>query len=202
LRTFVLLGLALATLLTTFGTTTSAAELTLDSPDTTLPIDLKASFSELDRRNNRLVFRDLRITQGALEIEAKEASANPADFDNSVWVFTGDVRLKNGATEATCDRAELTFRTNQLRRAALSGSPATFTQSATNGKPATTGRSRTLEYDLESQIIQLVADAFLSDGRNQIAGSRIRYDLAREVVSAGADAGGNVQMRITPEKKP
>ena len=37
----------------------------LTAPDATLPIELDADFSEFDRRNDRLVFRRLRIVQGA-----------------------------------------------------------------------------------------------------------------------------------------
>ena len=58
-----------------------------------LPIELDATWSELDRRNNRLVFRNLHITQGSLAISADEATADPADFENSTWVFTGNHRL-------------------------------------------------------------------------------------------------------------
>ena len=45
-----------------------------------LPIDLDAAFSELDRRNNRLIFRQLNIRQGALAIKADEATADPGGF--------------------------------------------------------------------------------------------------------------------------
>jgi lipopolysaccharide export system protein LptA len=175
--------------------------------DTALPIDLNAAFSELDRRNNRLMFRQLNITQGALAITADEASADPADFENSVWVFTGNVTIVNGGTKTTCDRAELTFRANRLRKAVLTGQPARFTQPGVGGAAATEGRGRVLEYDLDAATIQMVNDAFLSDGKSEISGSRIAYDLRREVVTAGGTAGGpagqqgQVRMRITPQKK-
>ncbi|MEQ1801203.1 MAG: lipopolysaccharide transport periplasmic protein LptA [Gammaproteobacteria bacterium] len=170
--------------------------------DTTLPIDLDAAFSELDRRNNRLIFRQLNIKQGALAIKADEATADPADFENSVWVFTGNVVIVNAGTTASCDRAELTFRDNQLRMARLTGKPARFSQAGTEGDPATEGRGELLEYDLEGATIQMANDAFLSDGKSEISGSRIAYDLRREVVTAGGTDGGQVRMRITPRQKP
>lgn len=170
--------------------------------DPTLPIDLDAAFSELDRRNNRLIFRQLKISQGALGIRADEATADPADFDNSVWVFTGNVNIVNAGTTASCDRAELTFRENRLRKAVLTGKPARFSQAGTDRGPPTEGRGGTLEYDLDAATIQMSGDAFLSDGKNEVAGSRIAYDLRREVVTAGGADGGQVRMRITPEQKP
>ena len=108
----------------------------LTPADPALPIDLDAAFSEFDRRNNRLIFRQLNITQGGLAIKADEATADPADFENSVWVFTGNVSIDNAGTKASCDRAELTFRDNQLRKAVLTGKPARFSQAGTGGNPA------------------------------------------------------------------
>jgi len=173
----------------------------LTPADPTLPIDLDAAFSELDRRNNRLIFRQLNIRQGALAIRADEATADPADFEDSVWVFTGNVRIENAGTRTSCDRAELTFRGNKLRKAVLTGKPARFSQAGTGDNPATTGHGELLEYDLDAATIQLATDAFLSDGKSEIAGNRIAYDLRREVVTAGGTEGGQVRMRITPQQK-
>ena len=169
--------------------------------DPALPIELNAAFSEFDRPNNRLIFRNLNIVQGALAIQADEATAAPADFENSVWIFTGNVTISNAGTTATCDRAELTFLRNRLRKAALSGQPAHFTQAETAGKSATEGRGKVLMYDLDAATIVMTNDAFLSDGQNEISGSRIAYDLKREVVTAGAGDSGQVHMRIVPPPK-
>lgn len=169
--------------------------------DATLPIELDAAFSELDRRSDRLLFRQLNIKQGALAIRADEATADPADFENSVWVFDGNVSIANAGTTASSDRAELTFRNNQLRKAVLTGQPARFSQAGADGNAPTEGRGGVLEYDLDAGTIQLVNEAFLSDGKNEISGSRIAYDLRREVVTAGGADGGQVRMRITPQGK-
>ena len=166
-----------------------------------LPIDLDAAFSEFDRRNNRLIFRQLKIKQGALEIKADEATAEPADFENSLWIFTGNVSINNADTKTDCDRAELSFRGNRLRKAVLTGKPAHFSQAGTGGNSPTEGRAQLLEYDLDATTIQLITDAFLSDGKSEISGSRIAYDLQREVVTAGGAQGDQVRMRITPPQK-
>jgi lipopolysaccharide export system protein LptA len=198
-------GLVAALLVSTSVTAADAPLLPpvpqLVAPDTTLPIDLDAAFSEFDRRNNRLIFRALNITQGTLAIKADEATADPADFANSVWVFTGNVRIRNADTRATGDRAELTFRDNQLRKALLTGQPARFSQAGAEGKPPTEGHGQLLEYDVDAATIELRNDAFLSDSRNEISGNRIAYDLRREVVTAGATDGGQVRMRITPQRE-
>jgi len=172
----------------------------LAAPDTTLPIDLDAEFSEFDRRNDRLIFRHLNIKQGTLSIKADEATADPADFANSVWVFVGNVSIRNAETRTSSDRAELTFRDNELRKAVLTGQPAKFSQTGAEGEPTTQGHAQLLEYDVGAATIELVNDAYLSDSKNEISGNRIAYDLRREVVTAGAAEGGQVRMRITPQK--
>ena len=174
----------------------------LAAPDAALPIDLDAGYSEFDRRNNRLVFRQLNIRQGALSITADEATADPADFENSTWVFTGNVSVVNGGTSTQCERAELTFRDNQLRIALLAGKPAEFSQAGGAGGKPTRGRGSRIQYDLDAGTIEITGDAWLSDGQSEISGTRIAYDLRREVVTAGGANGGKVRMRITPEPKP
>jgi lipopolysaccharide export system protein LptA len=169
--------------------------------DPALPIDVDATFSEFDRRNNRLIFRQLKITQGALTIKADEATADPADFEKSIWVFVGNVSIENGGTQASCDRAELTFLDNRLRKGSLTGQPARFSQAGIRGNPPTKGRSQLIEYDLDAATIQLTTDANLSDGRSELSGNKIAYDLRREVVTAGGNQDGQVRMRITPQQK-
>lgn len=173
---------------------------TLAPIDRTLPIDLRADFSEFDRRNDRLLFRGLQITQGPLSISADEAAANPADFENSTWTFTGNVVVSNGNTRATADHAVMTFRQNELRQATLSGKPARFTQERPGGAAPTEGHAENLDYDLGAGSIRMTTNAFLSDGTNEIAGNRIVYDLRREVVSAGEPGQGPVRMKIIPKK--
>jgi lipopolysaccharide export system protein LptA len=168
-------------------------------PDPALPIDLDADYSEFDRRNNRLVFRGLRVRQGALAISADAATADPADFVASRWVFTGNVLIRNAGTEVRCATADLAFRDNVLRTAVLRGSPAEFTQPRAGARLPTEGRADQLDYDPVAGLIRLRGNARLADGTNEITGDRIDYDLRREVVSAGAGSGGPVRMRIVPQ---
>jgi lipopolysaccharide transport protein LptA len=165
-----------------------------------LPIELDATWSELDRRNNRLVFRNLHITQGSLAISADEATADPADFEDSTWVFTGNVQVENAGLQAWCDSAEMTFSNNALLRTTLRGKPARFVQPRT-GSSSTEGRGELLEYDLGARAIQMSGNALLSDGSNEITGSNISYDLGREIVTASNNGTGQVRMKFTPRKK-
>lgn len=171
-----------------------------DPAERALPIELDAAYSELDRRNNRLVFKDLHITQGSLVISADEATADPADFEDSTWIFTGNVEIQNAGLKAWCDKAEMSFSNNTLIRTTLRGKPARFTQPRPGGD-STEGRGELLEYDLKARTIQMTSNALLSDGTNEITGSTITYDLGREVVKASNNGAGQVRMKITPRPK-
>lgn len=162
-----------------------------------LPIDLDATSSEFDRRNNRLVFRQMRITQGPLSIRADVAEATRLDFENSRWTFRGNVRIDNGGASVDCDEAELVFLGHELRTAALAGAPARFEQRRPGGK-RTEGRAGAMDYDVAGGRVSLSRDAWLSDGANEVSGDRLVYDLRREVVTADAGAGGPVRMKINP----
>jgi lipopolysaccharide export system protein LptA len=162
-----------------------------------LPIDLDATSSEFDRRNNRLVFRQMHITQGPLSIRADVAEATRLDFENSRWIFRGNVKIDNQGARVASDEAELVFLGHELRTAALTGTPVHFEQLRPGGK-RTEGRAGTMDYDVVAGRVSLSRNAWLSDGANEVSGERLTYDLRREVVTADSGSGGPVRMKINP----
>jgi lipopolysaccharide export system protein LptA len=165
-----------------------------------LPIDLDAQSSEFDRGSNRLVFHGMHITQGTLSIRADVAEATRLDFENSRWQFRGHVEIINQGAKAWCDTAELTFLGHQLRSALLHGAPARFEQQGLNGQ-RTEGRAGTMDYDVAGGMMRMSANAWISDGANEIAGERISYDLRRQYVTAEAGSAGPVRMKINPSQR-
>jgi lipopolysaccharide export system protein LptA len=164
----------------------------------TLPINLNAESSEFDRQNNTLFFRSLRITQGIFGIEADEATAAKLDFDNSLWVFTGNVVIESQDAKAYSDRAEVLFREHQVRNAVMQGTPVRFAQVSVETGKTTEGHSNVMEYDLDSGILRMSDDAWLSDGANEVSGNRISYDLISQYITADSDERGPVRMKINP----
>jgi len=178
-----------------------------DLPDAamlkSLPIDLDADSSEFDRKKNRLVFRGLQIRQGPLRIDADEATATRLDFENTRWEFSGNVRIENTGTTAWADHADILFQEHRIRNAAMTGQPVRFQQIAIakddDGTVTTTkGQANSLEYDIDTGIISMVQDAWLSDGSNEVSGDRISYDVIREIIIADADESGQIRMKIIP----
>lgn len=161
-----------------------------------LPIDVDAASSDFDYRNNTLLFREVIITQGAVQVRANEATATGLDFENSEWVFRGNVRIKVEGGSLNSDEARVSFVDNRIARAVISGSPASFEQKLENGEMAR-GRSATIEYDFDDSTVRLRRDAYLTDGRNDISGETLVYSIRDQRVLANAEEQNDERVHIT-----
>jgi len=172
--------------------------------DAQAPINLEAASTDFDYRNNTLLFRRVKVSQGELQVEAQEASATGLEFENSQWSFKGQVRITVPDGKLASDLATVAFRDNQISRAVVQGSPATFEQRLEDGRLAQ-GRAKSIEYDVRAGTVRLLGDAWLSDSRNEIRGATLVYDITNERVAANPDETdpGGVRITINPqEKKP
>ncbi len=190
-------NLLIITLITMLGTAI-AQEVPDISLMKTLPINLDAESSEFDRMKNKLHFRSLTIKQGLLSIKADEATATRLDFEDMRWEFTGTVIIENASTTARCDYADILFREHRISSVVMRGQPVTFQQLQIEEQQHTKGHANLMEYNVDSGIIKMTDDAWLSDGANEVSGNRISYDLIREYIIADADDDGQVRMRIIP----
>lgn len=161
-----------------------------------LPIDVDAASSDFDYKNNELLFREVTITQGDVQVRAQQANATGLDFENSEWVFRGDVRIKVEGGSLTSDEARVTFAQNRIARAVITGSPAAFEQTLENGDNAR-GRAGTIEYDFSDSTVRLREDAYLTDGHNDIRGETLVYSIADQRVLANAEEQGTERVHIT-----
>jgi len=169
------------------------------SPSTALPISLDAASSDFDYRNNLLVFRKVRISQGEVSVEADEATATGLEFENSEWRFTGSVRIRMQNGQLDSEAATVTFRGNQITRASITGKPASFEQRRVEQQVAR-GRAGAIDYDVSRGTIELTDMAWLSDGNNEITGQTLVYDMLKERVFAnpGEQDPGGVSITINP----
>ncbi len=170
-----------------------------------LPITLDAQSSDLDYRNNILVFRKVKITQGKLAVEADQARANGVNFDNSRWLFSGKVKITVEQGLLTSDEAEITFGDKLLTKAVINGSPAQFEQRREKTGQLARGRAESIIYDVKSGMVNLTKNAWLSDGQNEIRGESLKYNVDEQRVVANAAEQGSQRVRITitpPPAKP
>jgi lipopolysaccharide export system protein LptA len=170
--------------------------------DAQAPINLEAASSDFDYRNNTLLFRRVKITQGTLTVEAQEASATGLEFVNSQWTLKGQVRITVSDGKLTSDSATVSFKDNQIVHAQVRGGPATFEQRLEKGNQLAQGRAESIEYDVRNGTVQLAGQAWLSDGQNEIRGSKLIYDIGRQRVAAnpGETEPGGVRITINPKE--
>jgi len=184
---------------------TSALALAAVSPSATatrpasaqLPISLDAQSSEFDYQNNNLVFRKVRISQGSMSVAADQAQATGLDFDNSHWVFRGNVKITLDQGQLTSDEAQVSFAKKLLAQAVISGKPAQFEQHNSKTGRQAHGSAELIEYDVAKGVVVLSKDAFLSDGQNDIHGESLKYNILNQSVIADASDQGSGRVHIT-----
>jgi len=172
------------------------------NPRAALPISVEADSSDFDYKNGVLVFTRVRITQGDARVEADRATATGLEFENSRWRLEGSVRIRAEGGSLASDSATVRFVNNEIQNAAVTGSPATFSQQ--RGEQRAEGRAERIDYELDSGRVRLSGGAWLSDGSNEITGSTLVYSMREErvVAEAGEQGGQPVRITINPKSPP
>ncbi len=167
-------------------------------------ISLDAQSSELDYKNNNLVFRKVRISQGAMSVAADQAQATGLDFENSHWVFRGNVKITMEQGQLTSDEADITFAKKLLAKAIVNGNPAAFEQRIAKTGKLAQGHADTIDYDVAKGVVHLSKNAWMSDGDREIQGESLKYNvLAQTIIAEGSEQGSQrVHVVITPPAKP
>ncbi len=167
-------------------------------------ITLDAQSSELDLRNNNVEFRKVRIAQGNMTVSADQGQAarqaSGLDFDNSVWMFRGNVKITMEQGQLSADDAQINFVRKLLAKAVANGNPAEFEQRIEKTGKIAHGRANTIDYDASKGIVRLLKNAWLSDGQNEIRGESLKYNLlAQSIVAEAADQNSQrVHIIIAP----
>jgi lipopolysaccharide export system protein LptA len=164
--------------------------------------------AQLDYQRGQVVLRDVQITQGTTTIQADLAEASGLAFDDSKWTFSGNVRVHMLQGNLTADTATVKFVDSRVSAATVHGSPAVFAGEVGEGRQAARGHAQDIDYDVGSDEVRLNGEAWLSDGRNEINGARIVYNVVAQRVQAEGQAGsggrvsGTIQPRTTPTPAP
>jgi len=158
-------------------------------------IVLDAASSEVDYRSGTLLFRDVVITQGAVRVQAERARATGLEYKEATWTFSGKGRITVQDGELRSDEAVVTFVADRVTRAVVRGKPAELEQKLKDGGRAR-GRAASLTYETALGKVTLRGDASLSDGRSDIRGEQLVYDINAQRVQAGKASGGDDRVRI------
>ena len=171
------------------------------------PILLDAQSTELGLRTDSAVFKKVRISQGNMSITADEGQATKhtsgPDYDNSVWVFHGNVKISMEQGQLTADDAQITFANGVISKAVADGKPAEFEEPIVKTGKTAHGHADTINYDLATNQVHFSKGAYLSNGDNEMRGESLRYNvLTQTVVAVEAEQGSQrVHIIITPPPK-
>ena len=99
--------------------------------------------------------------------------------------------------------AQVTFRGNQIVRAIIKGSPASFEQKLKDKDQIARGKAETIDYDVQASTVKLVGQAWLTDGQNEARSSTLIYDIGQQRVVANPDEKdpGGVHFTIVPKSQ-
>ena len=165
---------------------------------------LDAQSTEVDLRTNSAVFHKVRISQGNMSITADEGHATSGqNFDNSVWVFGGHVKITMDQGQLTSDDAQITFANNVISKAVADGKPAEFEEPIVKTGKTAHGHADTINYDLATNQVHFSKGAYFSNGDNEIRGESLRYNILTQTVQAvEAEQGSQrVHIIVTPPPK-
>lgn len=169
--------------------------------DPAAPIIINAESSEFDYAANRLVFHGLRLYQGEFGIVADHAVTDELNFEDGIWVFTGNVEFKTDTATLRCDEAEIRFLEHELAEADMQGAPAWFEQVTPEEGKVNSGEAIFIVYRLTEGTLELRKEASFTDGKNSVAGDLITYDMQAQNLSAGAGDSGPVKIIIEPRNR-
>lgn len=160
-------------------------------------ITLDAASSDFDRRNERLVFQEVRVQQGDLVISADVAESRDLDFSRGSWLFLGNVSIRGPMGHIESERATVSFADHRLTKATAEGSPARFSRTLPEADARlVTGTARRINYDLAEGELELAGQAALRDGIREVSGGRLVYRITEDRLIASTDDEGDERVRI------
>ena len=176
----------------------TAAGAAVSAPAHQLPITVDAASSEVDYRTNTVVFSEVKISQGAMTVQADHAHASGLNFANSRWTFDGHVRIDaEPRGNLRADQAVVEFRDNRILRATATGKPAQFEQPRGDSQQMAHGHADEIVYDVNEGTVRLSNNAWLSDGTNEISGPLLVYNIRAQREQAAAQPGSDQRVHIT-----
>jgi len=159
-------------------------------------IVVDAQSTEMDLKSNNLILRKVHITQGNSSITADQSQGSGLDFDNSHWVFRGNVKIAMDQGQLSSDEADITFSHKLLSKAVINGKPAAFEQRMAKTGKLVQGHADSIDYDVVKGGVRFAKNAWLSDGQNEIRGESLKYNILAQSIAADASEQGSQRVHI------
>jgi len=126
-----------------------------------------------------------------------ELAADSVDVDEAMGISTykGDVDLRQGSMRLQASKITVKQAGKKPNQITAFGSPVKFEQKSEKGQIK--ARAKRIEYAVNSETLQLIGDASLSQAGDTIKSDRITYDRVNHKMKAGAAAKGKQRVKIT-----
>lgn len=133
------------------------------------------------------------ITGCDMEIKANTATSDTFDVKDSNWTLNGNVRIRSNQQQSriNADQAVVLLRNSEIQRLTITGQPAEFEQKRPDSNVVTRGHARQIVYEAGPGIVNLVDDAWLSDGSGKTLQSpALWYDIRKAEMGYSAKTKG------------
>lgn len=142
-----------------------------------------------DFRSDTLELRgNVRVVQGPSSIEAQTAKGLNYRAEQSRWTFEKGVRIRTTEADLFSDLASAGIANGQFVNARIEGAPARFEQLAGASNRQVRGRAGVIEYDFNTGIVKLSNQVWFSNGKDEIRGDEVIYNVREERVEAGGSS--------------
>ena len=133
---------------------------------------------------------------GPVAISAKHGEI----IQGNVLVYTGDVHFNSNTLKIDGDRLEIKQAADKQYDARMIGGPAhMFHAGAEPDNPEVTAHSKTMTYDSRSGMLDLVGEAVVTRGKDEIHGETIRYNVVdRSMDVDGGKGRVNIILQAPP----
>ena len=125
--------------------------------------------------------------------------ADGADINDrtGISVYTGNVIVTQGSIRINADKITITQQDDKSDHILAEGKPVRFQQQPDDKKELIKGQALRTEYYMDSEMLYMVGDAVLSQGKDSFRSDRITYNRVKAQVKAGSSAKGKQRVRIS-----
>jgi lipopolysaccharide export system protein LptA len=150
-----------------------------------------------------LVFSPSVLALGGDTAQPVSIESNSGFYDDKkgVSIYTGMVVVIQGSMRMYADKVIVYMKNREIQKLVATGTPVKFQQTPEEGKEDVHGNALTAEYYPETQLLILIEEAVVWQGKNSTASERIEYDRIAEVVKAGDSGSDNKRVHVILQPK-
>ena len=130
-----------------------------------------------------------------------ESNSGFYDDKKGVSIYTGKVVIIQGSMRIDADKVVVYMKNREIQKLVATGTPAKFQQTPEEGKEDVHGNALTAEYFPETQLLIMIEEAVVWQGKNSTASERIEYDRIAEVVKAGDSGSESKRVHVILQPK-